>query len=270
MIPRERKVTGLARNVVIAETAVGGAVVVLAGAVETSVRVPRTVLRPGIVRHETNAAPPRERRLREVIPVIGRAAREVGIVPAVIVVHGKIGRMVSVPRNEILVAATNLGRSRLPASQPRRPYPQPAVSTISVLEFLKNNLKLLPPPPARPMRFPLVGLVRNRLRKLHEQRILSCEAEADQRIGRLRMNSFGPTKIRTCDRHRSAAWSRLRGFRRPKRRVSPMKWSRPLTLSRWTKTTTHCVRVAVVAVVVGHVRSRVHLRQMAMREPRSI
>ncbi len=106
MIPHEWKANVLARNVVIAETAVVD-VVGVAIVVEMNVRVPRTVRRPGSVRPETNVVPPRGRPLREAIPVVGRAAREVGIVPAAIVVLEKIGHVLS-------IAATNLDRSRPP------------------------------------------------------------------------------------------------------------------------------------------------------------
>ncbi|GDY08999.1 hypothetical protein LBMAG52_24850 [Planctomycetia bacterium] len=220
MILREPKAIGHARSVEIAETA---AVVVVVGAVETSVRVLRIVRRPGNVRSETNLVPRRQRPLREAIPVIGRVAREVVIVPAVIVVHEKIGRAMSVVRNGMTVAVTNRGRPRPPANQLRQPYPRPAVSMISALEFLKSNHEPLCRRPTNPTRFPLVGLVRNPSRKVPEPQMQFCERTPDQRIGRLRMNSFGLMKIPMCDRHPSVAWSRLRSFRRPKPRVSPMR-----------------------------------------------
>ena len=271
MIPRVSKANGLARSAVIEAIAVVGVAIVVVGiAVERNVRVPRLVRRLDSVRLETNTALPRARLLREVIPVSVLAARVVRIAPVTIVVHEKIGREVSVARNGMIVPATNLDWSRPPANQLRPPHPRPAVSMISVPEFLKSNLRRLRLPPTRPTRFPLVALVRNPLHKVHEQRILFCVAEVDQRIGRLRMSSFGPTKIRTCNRHPSAALSRHRVFRRPTKRASLMKWSRPLMSYRWTKTMTHCVRVAVVAAVVSLVRSRVPRHRMATREPRLI
>lgn len=278
MIRREPKAIGLARSVVIAETAVAGAVdVVVVGAVETNVRVPRIVRQPVSVRLETNAVPLRQRPQLEVIRGIGRVAREVEIVPATIVVHAKIGHGVIVVRNAMSVAATNLDRSRLPISQrlpinqQRLPFPRRVGSMISVRESLRSNLKPLRRRPAGPARFLVIGLVRSPLRKLHEQRMLFCETVADQQIGQLRMNSFGLMRIPMCDQHPSEASSRHRGFRRPKRRVSPMKWWRPPMLSPWSKMTRHCVRVAAVAVVVDPVRNRGrHHHRMATKGPRLI
>lgn len=271
MILREPKAIGLVHSVVIAETAVVDAVVVVVGVVETSVRVRRIVRRPGSVRLATNAVLLRQRPLRAAILVIGRDVREAGIVLAAIVVHEKIGRAVSVVRNGMSVGAKNLDRSRPPVSQQCLPYSQPAGSMISVLEFLKSNLKPLRVRPASPTRYLRIGLARSPLRKVREQRMLFCETVADQQLGRLRMNSSGPTMIRTCNRHRSAVWLRRRDFRRPKRRASRMKWWRPLMLSHWSRTMRHCVRAAAVAVVVAPVRSRGrHRHQMATKGPRLI
>lgn len=85
----------------------------------TNGRVPRLARRPrNNVRHERNASPPRPRRLREVIPENVHAARDVEIVPGMIEVREKIGRVANVVLNGTIVVVMNLAEPRQPFRQP--------------------------------------------------------------------------------------------------------------------------------------------------------
>lgn len=167
MILREPKAIGHARSVEIAETA---AVVVVVGAVETSVRVLR-IVRPAGERPLRDEPRPAEAASTSGSDSGDRPRRpRSGDRPS-----SDRGPREDRPRDERRPERDDRRRDEpRPAAAPpiscAQPYPRPAVSMISALEFLKSNHEPLCRRPTNPTRFPLVGLVRNPSRKFPNRR----------------------------------------------------------------------------------------------------